>query len=134
MKDIILLIFIFYYGNCYSLELKPVVVLQKDGLNFNCSMPFDGQVLEFESKNKGAFKVSGNIKVSTGPISLAMWCSVNGKYHFSRIPTLQNINADENEKEFSIPFDAGDQTVDSIALVLTTNGSGSCIIRNISVE
>jgi hypothetical protein len=79
-------------------------------------------LIKAETSAKGKISLNGTISVN-GSANVVMWSKVEGKYYFSKLPALQNL---QNRKDvsFEIPFDAADKTVTEVILEVELLGGG----------
>jgi hypothetical protein len=79
-------------------------------------------LIKVETSAKGRISLNGTISVD-GRANVVMWSKVEGKYYFSKLPALQNL---QNQKSvsFEIPFNAADKTVNEVILEVELLGGG----------
>ena len=89
-------------------------------------------LLKEETSLTGSIISTGKLSVE-GTANIVMWAKVEGKYYFSKIPTLQNI---KNKKglDFKIPFNASDKKVTEVIIEVEMLGEGSVIISDLNVR
>ena len=89
-------------------------------------------LLKEETSLTGSIISTGKLSVE-GTANIVMWAKVEGKYYFSKIPTLQNI---KNKKglDFKIPFNASDKKVSEVIIEVEMLGEGSVIISDLNVR
>ncbi|WP_222218655.1 hypothetical protein [Marinobacterium arenosum] len=72
-------------------------------------------------------------RASGGPANVMMWSRVNGQYYFSRIPALQNFQADQ-PTEFSIPFTSPDDPVTEVVLSVELPQGGTFQVTDLKLS
>jgi len=79
-------------------------------------------LIKVDTSAKGKISLNGTISIN-GKANVVMWSKVEGKYYFSKLPALQNL---QNQKSvsFEIPFNAADKTVTEVILEVELLGGG----------
>ncbi len=80
----------------------------------------------------GSILATGKLSV-TGTANIVMWVEVEGKYYFSKIPTLQNIK-NKKELSFKIPFNASNKTATEVIIEVEMPSKGSVSISDLSIK
>lgn len=80
---------------------------------------------------KGPVMASGKLSIK-GRGNIVMWSRVDDAYYFSKVPALQNVEDKEN-LDFSIPFDAAENTVTEVVIEVEMLTGGSISISDLRV-
>ena len=104
-----------------------------------------GNIVQLESVGyaklnllKEEISLSGSI-ISTGKLSvngtanIVMWVKVDGRYYFSKMPTLQKIK-DKQVVDFQIPFNAGNKKATEVIIEVEMLSGGSVRISDLTVR
>jgi len=88
-------------------------------------------LIRMDTHSKGMMYLHGTASVN-GKANLVMWVKVEGKYYFSKMPYLQNI---ENQKnmDFKIPFNAAEKTAIEVILEVELLGASQVEVENIKL-
>ena len=89
-------------------------------------------LLREKTSLSGAIVASGRLSV-TGSASVVMWTKVDGRYYFSRLPVLQNVQ-DRDGLDFAIPFDAGEQTITEVLIEVELHAATSLVIEDLELR
>ncbi len=87
---------------------------------------------------KEEISLSGSI-ISTGKLSvngtanIVMWVKVDGRYYFSKIPTLQKIK-NKQVVDFKIPFNAGNNKATEALIEVEMLSGGSVRVSDLTVR
>lgn len=89
-------------------------------------------LIRIETNKTGSVNLTGNVSVS-GTANIVMWAKVEGKYYFSKLPSLQNLKNTEN-LNFSIPFNSPEKPVTELILDVELPGGGKIEFENLEVK
>jgi hypothetical protein len=130
-KCISIITALFCVGVIYCADFSPVAQAQKDSIMIDSATKFDAPIAQCVVDYQGKFTAEGTLTVSSGSVSLAMWTRVDGKFYFTKIPTLQNVKSNEGIP-FKMPFDSGEKKADLVLITATTEDAGKFTLTNLT--
>ncbi len=89
-------------------------------------------LLKEETSLTGSIISTGKLSV-TGTANIVMWVKVEGRYFFSKIPTLQNIT-DKKGLHFKIPFNASNKKATEVIIEVEMLSKGRVSISELTIK
>lgn len=87
--------------------------------------------MQIDTSSKGRIALKGTVSVN-GNANIVMWAKVEGKYYFSKLPILQNLENKINVS-FSIPFNAAEKTVTEVILQVELMRGGKIEVEDLKL-
>ena len=85
------------------------------------------------TNEKGTIKLNGRAVIHKGVANIVMWSQVNGKYYFSKLPSLQNFIA-TTPMDFSIPFSSPKDVITEVVLEIELPRGGRIEFDNLALS